>query len=95
MRLHHTNKLAQIAVATHANAGSPTLLGWEDKLIRLEFDPAAIVGGLFSCLDALIAGTILPGTQLIGDAGFPPVYSEPIHALTLSPTLILPKENVS
>ena len=93
MHLHHTNRLAQITVATHANTGSPTLLGWEDRLIRLEFDPAAIVSGLFSCLDALIAGTVLPSTQLIGDAGFPPVYSEPIHALTLSPTLILPQEN--
>ncbi|WP_309722046.1 GntR family transcriptional regulator [Armatimonas sp.] len=93
MHLHHTNTLSKITVATHANAGSPTLLGWEDKLIRLEFDPAAIVSGLFSCLDALIAGTVLPDTQLIGDAGFPPIYSEPIHALTLSPKLILPQEN--
>lgn len=93
MHLLHTNALAKLTIATHANTSSHTLLGWENHVIRLEFDPAAIVAGLFSCLDALITGTLLPNTQLIGDAGFPPIYSEPIHALTLSPTLIVPQEN--
>jgi DNA-binding MarR family transcriptional regulator len=90
MRLLRADMLARLTIATHANTGSPTLLGWEDRLIRLEHDPADIVTGLFTCLDALIAGTQPPNTYIVADAGFPPVYSEPIRALSLSPKVILP-----
>ena len=43
-----------VRLATHANVGSPVLLGWERRLIRLEVDPAAIVRTLFDRLEAAL-----------------------------------------
>ena len=40
-----------IRLATHANADSPTLLGWEESLIRLEVSPAKLVALLFDLLE--------------------------------------------
>lgn len=45
-----------VQVATHANAGSPTLYGYSQKLIQIEVDPAAIVQEMFAILDLLLAG---------------------------------------
>ena len=44
-----------VQVATHAIAGSDVLLGYENKLLRLEFDPQEITVLLFKCLDDLLA----------------------------------------
>ncbi len=41
-----------LQLATHANAGSPTLLGWEPKLIQLEVSPKEIIEQLFDLLEA-------------------------------------------
>ena len=49
-----------VLIATHVNAGSPALLGWEDRLIHLEIDPAEIVNGMFDTLELLMNGEILP-----------------------------------
>lgn len=46
----------EIKIATHANAGSPALLGWEDRLTRLEIDPTEIVGGMFDTVEELLHG---------------------------------------
>ena len=46
----------EIHVVSHANAGSTLLLGYEDQIARLEFDPAAITGHLFSLLETLMNG---------------------------------------
>ena len=46
----------EIHVVSHANAGSTLLLGYEDQISRLEFDPAVISGQLFSLLEALMSG---------------------------------------
>ncbi|MBC8136122.1 MAG: GntR family transcriptional regulator [Fibrella sp.] len=46
----------EIKIATHANAGSPALLGWEDRITRLEVDPAEIVGGMFDTVEDLLHG---------------------------------------
>jgi DNA-binding LacI/PurR family transcriptional regulator len=46
----------EIHVATHANAGSTMLLGYEDQIALLEFDPAAITGQLISLLETLMSG---------------------------------------
>jgi DNA-binding LacI/PurR family transcriptional regulator len=46
----------QIKIVTHSNAGSPALLGWEDRLTRLEVDPAQIVGGMFDIVEDLLHG---------------------------------------
>lgn len=45
-----------VKIVTHANAGSPALLGWEDRLTRLEVDPAEIVGGMFNMVEDLLHG---------------------------------------
>ena len=45
----------EIHVVSHANAGSTLLLGYEDQIARLEFDPAAITGHLFSLLETLMS----------------------------------------
>ncbi len=45
-----------IRIATHANAGSPALLGWEEQLVRLEVSPTAIIMCLFEVLQALMRG---------------------------------------
>ena len=46
----------EIHVVSHSNAGSTLLLGYEDQISRLEFDPAAITGHLFSLLETLMSG---------------------------------------
>jgi DNA-binding LacI/PurR family transcriptional regulator len=46
----------EVKIATHANAGSPALLGWEDRLTRLEIDPTEIVGGMFDTIEDLLHG---------------------------------------
>ncbi len=45
-----------IKIATHANAGSSILMGYEDALIRLEFDPAELVETLFALLEGWMRG---------------------------------------
>ncbi len=45
-----------VKIATHVNAGSPVLLGWEDRLFRLEVDPSEIVNGMFDTLESLMNG---------------------------------------
>ena len=45
-----------IMLATGANAGSPILFGYENRLIRIEADPGAIVRAMFGLLDELMAG---------------------------------------
>lgn len=46
-----------IQIATLANRGSPALLGHEDRLIRLETDPAAVAAAMVTMLDELLAGS--------------------------------------
>ena len=45
-----------VQIATHANAGSPVLLGWEDRLTRLEVSPAQVVCEMFDAVEALLHG---------------------------------------
>jgi DNA-binding LacI/PurR family transcriptional regulator len=45
-----------VLMATHANVGSPVLIGYEEDLFLLENDPADVVAALFSVLEALMAG---------------------------------------
>lgn len=44
-------------VATHANAGSPVLLGWQEELIRLTVSPEEIVQQLFALLEVQLSAT--------------------------------------
>ncbi len=54
-----------IRIATHANAGSPALLGWEDRITRLEVDPAEIVGGMFDTVEDLLHGKTPENTVVV------------------------------
>ncbi|MBC8141851.1 MAG: GntR family transcriptional regulator [Armatimonadetes bacterium] len=47
-----------VQIATHSNAGSPALLGGEDRITRLELNPAEIVGGMFDTIESLLRGEI-------------------------------------
>jgi DNA-binding LacI/PurR family transcriptional regulator len=44
-----------VHIASHANAGSPILMG-HDELLRIEYDPAEIADAMFDMLDVLISG---------------------------------------
>lgn len=48
-----------IRIATHANVGSPVLLGWEKDLILLEVDPSQLVSLLFDLLKPALRGEAL------------------------------------
>jgi len=55
-----------VKIATQTNAGSPVLLGWEDRLTRMEVNPAEIVNEMFDMLEALMHGeTLAPTTVLV------------------------------
>ena len=45
-----------IQIATLANAGSPILTDYEDRLIRLEFDAQEVTAELFAMLETLMRG---------------------------------------
>jgi DNA-binding LacI/PurR family transcriptional regulator len=45
-----------VQIATHANRGSPALVGYEYKLVLLEFDPGELTAAMFSILEELMAG---------------------------------------
>ena len=45
-----------VKIASHANRGSPALIGLEKDLTLLEFDPAEIVNTAFSMLEDLMSG---------------------------------------
>lgn len=45
-----------VQIATHQNAGSHALLGYEERLIRLLFDPAEVARVGFDTLDRLLRG---------------------------------------
>ena len=45
-----------VRIATHANAGSPALLGWEDRLTCAEVDPGRLVEKMFALLEAMMEG---------------------------------------
>ena len=51
-----------VRIATQANQGSPALLGWEDRITRLEFAPIEIVATMFAALEALMDGETPVGT---------------------------------
>lgn len=46
----------EVRVATHSNAGSPTLLAWHEQITRLEYDLSDLVTLLFETLDARMNG---------------------------------------
>lgn len=47
---------SDLKIATHTNAGSPTLYGYEELLIRIEHDPARLVETMYATLDAVLNG---------------------------------------
>jgi DNA-binding LacI/PurR family transcriptional regulator len=53
----------EVQIATHANVGSPALLGWENDIILIEVDPSEIVHQMFSKLERLMEG-ITPNQKI-------------------------------
>ena len=49
---------SDVKIATHVNAGSTALHGYEDDLSLIEVNPAHIVSAMFSMLETLMAGEI-------------------------------------
>lgn len=47
---------ADVQVASHANRGSPVLLGQDDVLTRVEVDPAQVAQAMFATLETLMDG---------------------------------------
>jgi DNA-binding LacI/PurR family transcriptional regulator len=47
-----------VKIATHANRGSTVLMGHEDELTFIEFDPTEIVQAIFGMLETLMNGEI-------------------------------------
>jgi DNA-binding LacI/PurR family transcriptional regulator len=53
-----------IHIATHANRGSQTLLGYEGALTKLEIDSAEIASALFEMLETLLDGNTPPASPV-------------------------------
>lgn len=47
---------SDVKIATHANRGSPVLLGWEESLTVIEIDPFEIVQAMSDMLETLMDG---------------------------------------
>ena len=77
-----------IQLATQANQGSPALLAWEDRVTRLEFDPAEIVATLFEALEALMRGETPAGVMPVAPNPEYPHYRPPEQQLLIRPRLI-------
>ena len=45
-----------VKIATHANAGSSILMGYEDSITRLEFDSAELIETMFALLETWMGG---------------------------------------
>jgi DNA-binding LacI/PurR family transcriptional regulator len=45
-----------VRIATHGNIGSPVLLGWEDRLTIIAYDPDEVVAEMFRLLERLMEG---------------------------------------
>ena len=54
-----------VRISSHANLGSPALLGWEESLICLCVDPERIVATLFDALEDAIDGAPRSGFEKI------------------------------
>jgi len=47
-----------VYIVSHCNRGTDTLLGYEDRLIRIQVDPALLASALLGALDTLIEGRV-------------------------------------
>jgi DNA-binding LacI/PurR family transcriptional regulator len=53
-----------VRIASHANAGSSALFGYDRTITRFQVDPAAIVKSAFAMMDILLNGERPPSTRL-------------------------------
>ena len=54
-----------VQIVSHANAGSPTLEGFEHRLTTIEFDPREVVETVFATLERLMRGQDAPANQQV------------------------------
>lgn len=77
-----------IHLVTQANQDSPALLGWEDQITRLQFDPAEIVATMFEALEARMRGEVPTGTEpVVPNPAFLD-YHPPEQLILIRPRLI-------
>lgn len=55
---------SEVQMATHTNAGSPVLYGYEDLLIRMEADPERLIREMYARLEAQLEGRMPEAPQL-------------------------------
>jgi DNA-binding LacI/PurR family transcriptional regulator len=70
-----------VMLASHANKGTSVLLGDEDNIIRLEYDPAEVVRKLFALLETLMDGNTPENTSQ---------YYFDAEALLVEPGVVMP-----
>jgi hypothetical protein len=78
-------------VATHSNAGSPALVGFEDRIVRLEYDPKRIVETLLYAARCVVRG-VNPTECGWDSAVVVEGRTAEIEILTLRAKLILPSK---
>ena len=81
-----------IRVATQANHGSPTLLGWQKALTRIEFDPADIIAAMFDALESLLRGEEPASAQSLPADLLLPDYHPPEREIPIYPRLVPPEQ---
>ena len=79
-----------LRVATQANHGSPTLLGWQRTLTRIEFDPAEIIAAMFDVLESLLRGEAPARARSLPADPLLPGYHPPEREIPIHPRLVLP-----
>ena len=81
-----------VYVATQSNRHSPALLGWEEAITRIEFDPAEIVAAMFDALESLLAGETPAGAVPVPLDPSLPDYQPPERQILIRPRVIRPGE---
>jgi len=81
-----------VQIATHSNRDSPVLLGWQDQIFRIEYDPGEIVQLLFETLEILMSGGKPEERLAHRPTEYINGYFGPEYMFKASPTLIPPAE---
>ena len=79
-------------MATQANHGSRTLLGWQKALTRIEFDPADIIAAMFDALESLLRGEEPASAQSLPADLLLPDYHPPEREIPIYPRLVPPEQ---
>ena len=93
MARHGLRPGRDVHIATQSNRHSPALLGWEEAITRIEFDPAEIVAAMFDALESLLAGEAPAGAVPVPMDPSLPDYQPPERQILIRPRIIQPGES--